>query len=238
MRDEPSPENVREAPGPAWRRRAAEPWRRRAAEPQRRRQSGNSLPGCPSRRHRPGLTCRFSFGGKKNARGRYFIYLGKKSSHVPRNLPVNLRFAKRAVRSINHGGLSHRVLSRAGPSSRGPLRAGEQIDDGGYPLEVRGWHPDELRQFDRCIEQGIRLQGLARLEVHEHRRLVVTDPRGALEAALDRDLRGAAQACGDLRRLVHHAEDQVAGAGVRGDLAHRRAGEDADRVERHVAHQL
>src|SRR4029077_21039003 len=92
--------------------------------------------------------------------------------------------------------------------------------------------------FDGCLEQGVGLQGLARLVVHQHRRLVVAYLRGALEAALDRDLRRAAQAGGDLGRLPHHGQYQLTRTRVRGDLAHRRAGQDADRVERHVAEQL
>src|SRR5262249_48641884 len=48
----------------------------------------------------------------------------------------------------------------------------------------------------------------------------------------------AAEARSDLGGLVHYGKDEVTSTGVRGDLAHGRPGQDADRVEGDVAHQL
>src|SRR5689334_13813131 len=118
------------------------------------------------------------------------------------------------------------------------LGTSEQVDERGDRLEVRGWHADELGQFDWCVEQDVRFQGLACRKVHEHRRLVVADSRGALEAALDRNLRRAAEARGDLCRLVHHAKDQLAYTESRHHLAHQRPREDAYLVERYISQKL
>src|SRR6476646_7750376 len=67
---------------------------------------------------------------------------------------------------------------------------------------------------------------------------MVTDVRRAFETSLDRDLGWAAEAGCDLGGLAHHGQDEVTGTGVSGDLAHRRPGQDADRVEGHIAQQL
>jgi hypothetical protein len=107
-----------------------------------------------------------------------------------------------------------------------------------HHLKAGGRHAGQARQLDGCPEQDIGLQRLAGLEVHQHRGLVGADLRGPVEAALDGDLGRAAEAGGNLRGLAHHRQDQLARARMGGDLAHGRPGEDADRVESHVAEQL
>jgi hypothetical protein len=117
-------------------------------------------------------------------------------------------------------------------------RPGQQAGAGVDGVDMGRGRLREPAQLDHRADQGVQLQRPAVLDVLEHRRLVLADPLGARDAALERHAEAGAELLADRLGLGHHRGGQRAARGEPADAGQCGVRQGADRVEAQVAPQL
>ena len=145
-------------------------------------------------------------------------------------LPVTgmVQQGMRALRARGHGGDDHSGLlqlveelaaHRIGEPPTGGLafqeahRARQELGRGGDGAQGGRLDAGHVRELHDRADDRRELERLARLEVLQRGGLVLADPLGAGQPALDRDLRRGADRAGDVERLGHHSRDESARVG-------------------------
>src|SRR5579871_215820 len=114
----------------------------------------------------------------------------------------------------------------------------EELRECEHGVEVRGRRLGESRQLDHGAQERVGLELTPRLDVLQHRGLVMTDALGAGDALLDRHAEGDSELLRNALRLAHHVTGELPGERVLTDPGERGARQGADRVESEVAPQL
>jgi hypothetical protein len=105
-------------------------------------------------------------------------------------------------------------------------------------LEPRHVHASKPGELDHRAGQRIKLKPLARLEVLQHRRPVISDSLGSRHTPPDADRRCPAECECHGQDMLHQRGGERTPPRAAADLGERCSGEHAQGIEHRVAHQL